>query len=123
LENNEQQKEGLITPCIALPVNSIIEVGLGLSKASKADSVHSFMNPKKVPETRNIMNLINPETSSISTSNHIPEIFPVTPSLGPLKKSNKFLKRKIAYGCNHCDIMLISQNLIKKHLQRKHEQN
>jgi len=98
-------------------------VGLWLSKASKAASVHSDMNPMKVPETQNTINLINPETSSISTSNHIPEIFPVTPSLGPLKKSNKFLKRKIAYGCNHCDIMLISQNLIKKHLQRKHEQN
>jgi len=74
LENNEQQKEGLITPCIALPVNSIIEVGLGLSKASKAASVHSDMNPKRVPETGNAINFINPETSSISTSNNIPEI-------------------------------------------------
>jgi len=36
---------------LLLLVNSIIEVGLGLSKASKAASVHSDMNPKRVPET------------------------------------------------------------------------
>jgi len=60
------------------------EVGLWLSKASKAASVRSDMNPMKVPETQYTINLINPETSSISASNNIPEIIP---SLEPLKKA------------------------------------
>jgi len=68
LENNEQQKEGLVTFCIAHPVNSIIEVGLVLSKASKTVSVHSEMNPMKVSETQNTINFIHPEASPISCS-------------------------------------------------------
>jgi hypothetical protein len=36
--------------------------------------------------------------------------------------SNKFRERKVAYSCDHCDIMLISRNLMNEHLQRKHQE-
>jgi len=113
LENNEQQKKGLITPCIAHPVNSIIEVVLGLSKAFKAASVHSDMIPKKVPETQNTINLINPETSSIPTSNNIPEIIPRT--LGKKQEiPKKIWLQPLRYNANQPE-------LDKKHLQHKLE--
>jgi hypothetical protein len=120
LENIEPQ-EGLATPCTVHPVNSLIEVGLGLSNTSKTVSIHSDKYPTKVLETQNTINSINPEPSSILTSNNNSEITFINQSLEPSKKINKFLKRKVAFGCNHCDIMLISQKLIKKHLQYKHE--
>jgi len=48
------------------------------------------MSPTKVTETQNTINFIDPEASSISTSNNIPEITPINPSQEPSKKSNNY---------------------------------
>jgi len=44
------------------------------------------MKPTKVLETQNTINSIDPEASSISTSNKIPEITPIKPKSRTFKK-------------------------------------
>jgi len=57
----------------------------------------------------------------VLASNHNSETPPVNPGLELSKMNSNLKKRKIAYGCNHCDKMLLSRNLMREHLRRKHQ--
>jgi len=70
--------------------------------------------------------------SQIQSQNQAPQILlsndnfetPSTHQILELsEKSNKFYGRKIAYCCNHCEIMLLSRNLMKEHFQPNINQN
>jgi len=120
LEGNKKQEKAFN---IKHPVNCIIEEGCRLPNTPEVVSVQSDRKPTNVLETQKKPKVINPEISSVLASNHNSEAPPVNPSLELSEMNSNLKKRKIAYGCNHCDIMLLSRNLMNEHLRRKHQTN